>query len=92
MICFNKTGTQLWDKYLGVFASVNNPTVSWIQTGENGLLMRGQIAPAKPEEGKDPVSKFWDASINSRGVVTAKIGDVIDWAKPEWQAKFKPEK
>jgi len=92
VICISKAGVILWDKYLGAFSSVNNPIVSWIRKADDGTVaMRGHIAPVKAEEGKDPVYKFWDATINSKGVVIAKIGDVIDWAKPEWQKKFKPE-
>lgn len=92
VVCYSKTGTLLWDKYLGVFSAINNPTVSWIRTADNGTLsLRGHIAPVKPAEGKDPEYHFWDASINSKGVVTKKVGEVIDWSKPEWQAKFKPE-
>lgn len=91
VMCYSKVGTLLWDKYLGVFSGINNPVVSWIRTADNGLSLRGHIAPTKPAEGKDPEYRFWDASINSKAVVTKKIGDVIDWSKPEWQEKFKPE-
>ncbi|MBS1543554.1 MAG: hypothetical protein JST14_07980 [Bacteroidetes bacterium] len=92
VVCFNKTGTQLWDKYLGVFALMNNPTVSWIRTADNGTIaMRGHIVTEKPAEGKDPAYHFWEANLNSKGVLTQKSGDIIDWSKPEWQSKFKPE-
>ena len=92
VVAFNKAGIQLWDKYLGVFALMNNPTVSWIRTADNGTIaMRGHIVTEKPAEGKDPAYHFWEANLNSKGALTQKSGDVIDWSKPEWQNRFKPE-
>ena len=92
VVCYSKAGTLMWDKYLGAFSMINNPTVSWIRIADNGTIaMRGHMASTKPPEGKDPEYHFWDASINAKGVVTKKLGDVIDWSKPEWQAKFRPE-
>ena len=91
IVCFNKAGMLLWDKYIGKFSSVNNPTVSWIRTQDGVVSMRGHIAPVKPLEGQDPVYHFWESTIDSKGVMSQKVGDVIDWSKPEWQQKFKPE-
>jgi hypothetical protein len=92
VVCYSKAGTLLWDKYLGPFALVNNPTVSWIQSVADGrIALRGHIVNQPPAEGKDPIYHFWEATINSKGFVTQKSGDAIDWAKDEWKKKFKPE-
>jgi len=92
VVCFNKSGTLLWDKYLGVFSAINNPVVSWIRSDTgSSVSLRGHIATEKPPEGKDPVYHFWEATLSSKGVITRKIGEVIDWSKPEWQERFKPE-
>ncbi|MBL7866100.1 MAG: hypothetical protein JNK10_14560 [Cyclobacteriaceae bacterium] len=86
VVCYNKAGTLLWDKYIGKFSAINNPIVSWVRTGQGGgLELRGHIATEKPEEGKDPVYRFWEATLNSKDLVTPRIGDAIDWAKSEWQ-------
>ena len=92
VVCVNKAGMILWDKYIGQFAMVNNPTVSWIRTGVDGRInLRGHIVKAAPPQGKDPSYSFWEATIDSKGQVVAKTGDVIDWGNPEWKLKFQPE-
>ena len=45
----------------------------------------------KPVQGKDPVYRYWEGWIDSKGVYTQKTGDVIDWAKKEWQKLYDPE-
>jgi outer membrane protein assembly factor BamB len=92
VICFSRAGVQLWDKFLGPFAIVNNPVVSWVRSALDGRIsMRGHIVTEPPAEGKDPSYHFWEASINSKGFVAQKSGEVIDWGKDEWKKKFKPE-
>jgi hypothetical protein len=92
VICFSKTGTQLWDKMLGPYTLLNNPTVSYVRTLKDGRIeMRGHVVREKPLPEKDPVYRYWQGWYDSKGVLTVKTGDVIDWANPEWMKKFKPE-
>jgi hypothetical protein len=92
VVLVNKTGNVIWDKYLGGFTLMNNPTVSYLRQLKDGrIAMRGHVVTEKQIEGKDPVYHFWEGWINSKGIVTQKAGDPIDWSKPEWQDKFKPE-
>jgi hypothetical protein len=91
VVCFNKLGTQLWDKTIGTHQVMNSPTVSYIRALPDGRVeMRGHIVVDKPEEGKDPKYRYWEGWIDSKGVLTQKNGDVIDWAKGEWQQRLKP--
>jgi hypothetical protein len=92
VICFSKIGTLLWDKILGTYTLLNRPTVSYVHMLKDGRIeMRGQVVREKPAEGKDPAYHYWQGWYNSKGILTEKTGDIIDWKNPEWQKKFKPE-
>jgi hypothetical protein len=92
VVCFSSKGVLLWDKMLGAYTLINNPTVSYVRMRDAGRIeMRGHIVKQNPLEGKDPVYNYWQGWYNSKGVLTTKTGDVLDWKKPEWQKKFKPE-
>jgi hypothetical protein len=92
VVCFDKTGKQLWDKPLGAYTLMNNPTVSYIKTADDGrIYMRGHVVKEEPVEGKDPVYRYWEGWLDITGKLTQKAGDQIDWGKDEWQKKFKPE-
>jgi len=90
-LCFDKTGKQLWDKNLGAYAVLNNPTVSYVKpTADGKIYMRGHVAKEKPKDG-DPKYLYWEGWIDALGKLTQKTGEEIDWKKDEWQKKFKPE-
>jgi hypothetical protein len=92
VLCYDKAGKLLWDKTLGAYTVMNNPTVSYIRPLTDGrIYMRGHVVKEKPLEGKDPVYSYWEGWLNSAGVLTQKAGEVIDWSKDDWQKKFKPE-
>jgi len=92
VVCYDKKGKLLWDKTLGAYTLMNNPTVSYIQVLKDGrIYVRGHVVKDKPVEGKDPVYKFWEGWFDSTGKLTQKVGEAIDWTKDEWQKKFKPE-
>jgi hypothetical protein len=92
VVCYDKTGKLLWDKTLSSYTLMNNPIVSYIQATSDGrIYMRGHVVKEKPLEGKDPVYRFWEGWFDSTGKLTQKAGEPIDWAKDEWQKKFKPE-
>jgi len=92
VVCFSKSGTLLWDKMLGTYTLLNNPTVSYVRKLKDGRIeMRGHVVREQPIEGKDPVYHYWQGWYNGKGVLTIKTGEVIDWSNPEWMKKFKPE-
>ena len=92
VIFINKTGTILWDKFIGSCALVNNPTISYLRSLSDGrIALRGQVVLKAPEKDKDPAYHFWEGWINSKGELTQKTGDVIDWKNQDWQKLFKPE-
>ena len=92
VLCFNKSGTLLWDKILGAYTLLNRPTVSYVHTLNDGRIeMRGHVVREKPAAGKDPNYHYWQGWFNSKGVLTEKTGDILDWSKPEWKEKYKPE-
>ncbi len=92
VLCYNKSGKLLWDKTIGKYALVNNPTVSYVRQEKDGrIYMRGHVCKEVPPEGKDPEYRYWEGWIDSAGKLTQKAGEVIDWSKAEWQNKFKPE-
>lgn len=93
VVCVNKTGTILWDKFIGSCELVNNPTVSYIRSLTDGrIALRGHIVTQKPEEGKDPTYYYWEGWLDRTGKLTQKTGDAIDWAKKEeWQKRLAPE-
>jgi hypothetical protein len=93
VVCFSSKGVLLWDKMLGNYTLMNNPTVSYVRSVNFGRIeMRGHIVTEKPLTGKDPVYRYWQGWLDSKGVLKAKVGDIIDWNNPEWVKKFKPEK
>jgi hypothetical protein len=92
VICYNKIGTLLWDKSIGTYTLLNRPTVSYVRTvKEGGIEMRGHVVKEKPAEGKDPNYRYWQGWFTSKGILTEKTGEIIDWSNPELQKKFKPE-
>lgn len=92
IVCYERTGKLLWDKTLSKYTLMNNPTVSYIKQAEDGrIYMRGHVVTDHPEKDKDPVYRYWEGWFDSKGVLTQKDGESIDWKKAEWQSKFKPE-
>jgi len=92
VVCFSKAGAQLWDKMLGPYTLLNNPTVSYVRTIKDGRIeMRGHVVREKPVGDKDPTYRYWQGWYDSKGVLSVKTGEVIDWKNPEWMKKFKPE-
>ncbi len=92
VVLLNKTGTIVWDKFIGSCYLVNNPTVAYMrQLGDGRIALRGQVVTQKPNPGEDPKYHFWEGWINDKGVLTQKTGDVIDWKNQDWQKLFKPE-
>lgn len=89
----NKKGTIVWDKYIGTCAMVNSPTISYIRALPDGrIALRGHIVKQVPPKDKNPTYLFWEGWLNSKGVMTQKAGEVIDWKKTvEWKSRLKPE-
>jgi hypothetical protein len=94
IIYIDKTGVVKWDKTIGSYTLMNNPTVAYIRAENNGgIYMRGQTVVDKPEDGKDPKYRFWEGWLNSAGKLTEKTGDIIVWGNDQpWQKFFAPEK
>ncbi|MBP9069590.1 MAG: hypothetical protein KBG47_08780 [Bacteroidia bacterium] len=91
LVCYDKTGKLVFDKLIGKPAALNNPIVSYVKpTTEGKIYMRGHIAKEKKENG-DPKYLYWEGWIDATGKLTQATGEEIDWAKQEWQKKFKPE-
>ncbi len=91
-IFLNTTGAIVWDKFIGSCSLVNNPTIAYIRALDDGrIALRGQVVTKAPVKGEDPKYQFWEGWMNSKGVLTQKTGDVIDWKKQDWQKLFKPE-
>jgi hypothetical protein len=93
VVCLNKAGTILWDKFIGSCNLVNNPTVSYIRALSDGrIALRGHVVKETPPEGKDPTYYYWEGWLDKAGKLTQKTGPVIDWKKQEeWQSRLKPE-
>ena len=91
IVCYDKTGKLLFDKTIGKAAALNNPIVSYVKPTEDGrIYMRGHMAKEKKPNG-DPKYLFWEGWMDATGKLTQTTGEEIDWSKPEWQKKFKPE-
>lgn len=92
-LMMNKSGTVVWDKFIGTCQLINNPVVSYIKSLSDGrIALRGHVVKEKPPEGKDPTYYYWEGWLNSKGVLTQKTGPVIDWSKQEeWKSRLKPE-
>lgn len=92
VVCFDKSGTQLWDKMFGTFNAVNNPIFSYIRALDDGRIsFRGHISPTAAEEDKDPVYHYWEGWLTVKGEMTQKTGKVINWATDPWQDWYKPD-
>lgn len=92
VVYVTKAGAIGWDKMIGSCLLVNNPTVSYTRTLKDGrVAIRGHVATKKPAEGKDPEYHFWEGWIGSNGVLTQKVGDIIDWKDEKWKKLFAPE-
>jgi hypothetical protein len=92
IICYDKLGNLLWDKTIGEYNTVNNPTISYIHLQKDGrLALRGHKVIEKPKGDDDPQYLFWEGWMNSKGELTQQTGKVIDWASKEWQEWFKPD-
>jgi len=92
VVYLSKTGAILWDKFIGSCSLLNNPTVAYIKALSDGrIALRGQVVTKQPEKGEDPDYQYWEGWINSKGVLTQKVGAVIDWENPDWKNLFKPE-
>ena len=92
IICLDKKGKILWDKTLGKYTLMNNPTISYLKALPDGRIeFRGHVVKETPAKGKDPVYRYWEGWINSKGVYTQKSGDVLDWSNPDWKKLYEPE-
>jgi hypothetical protein len=92
VVFVNKAGVIGWDKQIGSCQLVNNPTVSYTRTLQDGrVAIRGHVATEKPQEGKDPTYRYWEGWIGATGAMTQKVGDVIDWKDESWKKLFAPE-
>ena len=91
VMMFDKTGKKVWDIMLSKFTLLNNPTISYIRSMDGKIYLRGHIVTEKQVEGQDPVYRFWEGWIDTKGVLTQKAGDVIHWEDQTWQDLYKPE-
>lgn len=92
VIFFNKAGTIVWDKFIGSFSLLNNPTIAYSRSLADGrIALRGQVVTKAPAKDQDPKYQYWEGWMNAKGVLTQKAGDVIDWKNQDWQKLFKPE-
>jgi hypothetical protein len=92
VLCYDKTGKLLWDKTLGAYTLMDNPTISYIRALTDGrIYMRGHVVKDKPLEGKDPVYRYWEGWLDSTGKFTQSAGEIIDWKKDDWQKRIRPE-
>jgi hypothetical protein len=92
VVMYNKTGTLIWDKFIGSCQLLNSPTVSYIKALDDGrIALRGHIVTEQPEKGKDPKYHYWEGWLNTKGVLTQKAGEILDWSDPSWKDKYKPE-
>jgi len=88
----SKAGAILWDKFIGSCSLLDNPTIAYIKALPDGrIALRGQVVTKQPVKGEDPKYQYWEGWINSKGVLTQKVGAVIDWENPDWKNLFKPE-
>ncbi|HEY0656263.1 MAG TPA: hypothetical protein VGD65_24180 [Chryseosolibacter sp.] len=92
VICYKRDGSLLWDKTLGAYTVMNNPTISYIRALPDGrIYMRGHTVTDQPVGDKDPIYRYWQGWLDSTGKLSQKIGETIDWQKDDWQKLFQPE-
>jgi hypothetical protein len=92
IVFLNKLGAVIWDKIIGGCELINNPVIASIRSLDDGRIsLRGHIVIRKPAEGKDPEYFFWEGWIDSKGKLTQKTGQVIDWSNRDWEKLFSPE-
>ncbi len=92
VIYLDGEGKIIWDKTFGEYSTLNSPAYSYIKLLDDGRIsLRGHVVNEKPGEGKDPVYRYWEGWLNCSGEITQKAGDVIDWAKQDWQKWYEPE-
>ncbi|MBG0859666.1 MAG: hypothetical protein IQL11_09200 [Bacteroidales bacterium] len=93
IVYLNKNGTVVWDKIIGVCGLLNNPTIAYIRSLDDGrIALRGHVATRKPGQGKDPEYHYWEGWIEPKGKLIQKTGGMIDWANQDWEKLFEPEK
>lgn len=92
IVCFDTKGEILWDKTIGKYDVMDNPTISYIRMLDDGSIsLRGHVVTEQPEEGSDPKYHFWEGWINAKGELTQKAGDILDWSNPDWEKRYRPE-
>jgi len=92
VVYIKKNGVIGWDKMIGEYGLVNNPTISYIRSLEdNRISLRGHMVKQPPPQGEDPKYCFWEGWIDNKGKLTQKTGAIIDWSNPDWEKFFKPE-
>jgi hypothetical protein len=85
-------GKTIWDKTIGMYEVMNNPTISYIRMLDDGRIsLRGHVVTEKPAEGSDPKYHFWEGWINIKGEMSQKAGDILDWSNPDWEKRYRPE-
>jgi hypothetical protein len=93
IVYLNKSGSVIWDQIISTCEMINNPTISYIRSLDDGrVALRGHMATTKPPEGKDPEYYYWEGWIDNKGKLTQKTGSKIDWSNQDWEQFFKPEK
>ena len=92
ILYLDKTGKVVWDKTIGAYTLMNNPTISYIKALDDGRIsLRGHICTEKPKPDKDPDYRYWEGWIDNKGNLTQKTGQLIVWENQDWQKLFSPE-
>ena len=92
VLYIGKDGKVIWDITLGKYTLMDNPAISYIRLEKDGLIaLRGHTVKEKPIKGKDPVYRYWEGWLDSKGVLKEKAGKIIDWADQSWKKLFEPE-
>lgn len=86
MVKLDAQGNLLWDKMVGEFTLLNNPTIGRIMKLSDGSIqLRGQVVIDEPVEGHDPQYRFWEAMLSWEGQLKQEVGGVIDWKQDDWK-------